>query len=58
MGGHVARRGRGGVHRGFRWGNLRDRNNLEDPSVVWRIILKRIFWKCDGGHGVYLSGSG
>jgi len=27
----------GEVHKGFRWGNLRERNNLEDPSVDGRI---------------------
>jgi hypothetical protein len=51
--GHVARLGRGEVHTGYRCGNLRDRDNLEDPSVVWRIILRCIFRKCDGGRGMY-----
>jgi len=28
---------------GFRWGNLRERDNLEDPGVNGRIILRLIF---------------
>ena len=31
-----------------RWGNLRERDHLEDPSADGRIILKQIFEKCDG----------
>jgi hypothetical protein len=30
---------RGEVHTGFWWGNLRERNHLEDPGVDGRIIL-------------------
>ena len=37
------------MHTGFWGGNLRERENLEDLSVWWRIILKYIFKKCDGG---------
>jgi hypothetical protein len=37
------------VHRGFWWGNLKGKGHLEDPGVVWRIILKRIFRKWDVG---------
>ena len=48
--GYVARmRGRGEVHTGFWWGNLRNRDHLEDPGVDGRIILKWIFRKWDGG---------
>jgi hypothetical protein len=36
--GHVARMGRGEVHRGFWWGNLRESDHLEDPGVNERII--------------------
>jgi hypothetical protein len=41
--------GRGMVHRGFWWKNLRERNNLEDLGVNGRIILKCIFKKWDAG---------
>ena len=33
------------VHTGCWWGNLRDRDHLEDPGVDVRIILKWIFRK-------------
>jgi hypothetical protein len=32
--------GRGEVYTGFWWGNLRERDHLEDPGVDRRIILK------------------
>ena len=35
---------RGGV---YRWGNLRERNHMEDPGVDERIILRWIFRKWD-----------
>ena len=31
--GHVARRGRGEAYAGFWWGNLRERDHLEEPCV-------------------------
>jgi len=44
MGGaeHVARMGRAEVHTGFRWRNLRERDNVEDLGFDERIILKWI----------------
>ena len=41
--------GRGEVRTRFWWGNLRERNYLEDPGVDGRIILKGTFRKWDGG---------
>jgi hypothetical protein len=40
--GHVARMGRGEVYTGFWWGNLKERDHLEDPSVDGRLILRWI----------------
>jgi hypothetical protein len=45
----VAHRGRGEVHTGFWWGDLREGDHLKDPDVDGRIILKWIFKKWDGG---------
>jgi hypothetical protein len=39
----------GDVYKGFWWGNLRERDHLEDPDLDGRIVLKRIFRKWDGG---------
>jgi hypothetical protein len=38
--GHVARMGRGEVYTGLWWGNLREKDHLEDPGVDGRIILR------------------
>jgi len=37
------------VHTGFWWGNLRNRDHLEDPDIDGRIIFKWIFKKWDEG---------
>jgi hypothetical protein len=44
--------GGGGVLTGFWWGNLMERDYLEDPVVDGRLILKMIFNKWNGGHGL------
>ena len=46
--GHVARMGRVEVYKEFWWGNLSERDHLEDPGVDGRIILRWIFRKWDG----------
>jgi hypothetical protein len=47
--GHVARMGRGEVYSGIWWGNQRDRDYLEDPGIIGKIILRWIFRKWDMG---------
>jgi hypothetical protein len=37
------------VYRGFRWGNVREEDKLEDPGINDRIILRRFFRKLDVG---------
>jgi len=43
--GYLARIGETDVYIEFWWGNLRERNNLKDPHLDGRIILKWIFKK-------------
>ena len=37
------------MHTGFRWGNLRETDLLEDPDINGRIILRWIFRKWNVG---------
>jgi hypothetical protein len=41
--------GRGEVHTGFWWGDLREGDHLGDPGVDGRIILKWIFKQSEWG---------
>jgi hypothetical protein len=40
--------GTGEEHIGFWWGDLMERDHLEDLGIDWKIILKWIFNKWDG----------
>ena len=46
---HVACMGRGEAHTGFWWGNLKERDHLENPGVDGKIISRWIFRKWDVG---------
>jgi len=50
--------GREDEYIGFWLGNLRAIDNLEDPEVDGRIILRRIFRTWDVGYGLDRAGSG
>jgi len=47
-----------GAYTGFWWGNLRERDHLENPGVDVRIKLRWIFRKGMWGHGLDHAGSG
>ena len=44
--------GRGEVHTGLWWRQQRKRDHLEDAGVKGKIILRWIFNRWDGGHGL------
>ena len=52
MGGEVwAVCGRGEVYTGVWWGNLREKDHLEDPGVNGRIIIDGSSESVKGAHG-------
>jgi hypothetical protein len=44
--------GRGEMYAGFWCGNLREKDHLRETGLDWRIILRWIFRKWDGGYGL------
>jgi len=56
--GHVAQMGRGEAYTGFWWGNLKERDHLEDPGVDGNIILRWIIRELDVGVWTGRCGSG
>ena len=47
--GHVARMGRGELYTEFWWGNLMERDHLQEADIDWGIILRWILRKWDVG---------
>jgi hypothetical protein len=39
------------MHTEFGWGNMRERDPLEEPGIDGKIILKSTLRKLEGGHG-------
>jgi len=54
--GRVPRRDRGELYAGFWWGNLGERDHLEDPGIDGRTILSWILGKWFGGCRLDRSG--
>ena len=46
------------MYTGFWWGDLRERDHLENPGLDRRIILRWIFRSGMWGHGLDQSGAG
>jgi hypothetical protein len=46
------------AYTGLWWENLRERDNLGDPDVDGKKILRWIFRKWDWGYGLDRAGSG
>jgi hypothetical protein len=44
--------GRGEEHTGFWWRNTSEIDQLKDPGLDGRVILKWLFRKWDAGHGL------
>jgi hypothetical protein len=56
LAGHVACMGRGEVHTGFWWENLKEGDHLEGPGIGGKIKLEWIFQEWDGGiDWIYLA---
>ena len=51
-------RGRGRVYTRFWWGNMTEKDNVEDPGVDGKVILKWIIRKLNAGHELDRAGSG
>jgi len=43
---------RGEAYTRFCWRNVRERDQLENPGIDGRIIVRWIFWKWGVGHGL------